>query len=68
MRMSWKDAQREARDWIDSLHLQKIEGTLVDLRGPAKALRFRGKFRTMVFRAAKRIIADRGATALLPEE
>lgn len=66
--MSWKKAQKEARNWIDSLHLQKIEGTLVDLREPAKSLPFRGQFRLMVLRAAKRIIADRGATAVLPEE
>jgi hypothetical protein len=68
MTMSWKDAQREARSWIDSLQLGKIQGRLIDLRGPASQLRFQGKFRVMVLRAAKRIIAERGATALLPEE
>lgn len=66
--MSWKEAQKEARNWIDSLHLQNVKGRLIDLREPAKQLRFRGQFRLMVFRAAKRILADRGATALLPEE
>lgn len=66
--MSWKDAQREAKRWIDGLNLQKVKGRLIDLREPAKALRFRGKFRLMVFSAAKRILADRGATAVLPEE
>jgi len=66
--MSWKEAQREAKRWIDGLNLQNIKGRLIDLREPAKSLRFRGKFRSMVLRAAKRIIADRGATAVLPEE
>jgi hypothetical protein len=65
--MSWKNAQREARDWLDSLHLQNVKGRLVDLRESARSLRYRGHFRLMVLRAAKRIIADRGATALLPE-
>jgi hypothetical protein len=68
MRVSWKDAQREARSWIDSLQLGKLEGRLIDLREPSESLRFRGQFRTMVLRAAKRLVADRGGTAVFPDE
>lgn len=66
--VSWKDAQREARHWIDSLNLQKVKGRLIDLREPAKKLQFQGHFRTMVLRAAERLLVTRGATAILPEE
>lgn len=66
--MSWKEAQREARHWIDGLNLTNVRGRLIDLREPAKQLRFQGEFRTMVLRAAERLLKTRGATALLPDE
>jgi hypothetical protein len=66
--VSWKDAQREARHWIDSLNLQNVKGHLIDLREPAKKLRFQGQFRTLVFRAAERLLVTRAATVVLPEE
>lgn len=66
--VSWKDAQKEARHWIDSLNLQNVKGRLIDLREPAKKLTFKGHFRTMVLRAAERLLVSRGATALLPDE
>lgn len=66
--MSWDDAQREAKRWIDGLNLQNVKGTLVDLREPAQALRFRGRFRAMVFQAAKRLLKKRGAAVILPKE
>ena len=66
--MSWKDAQREARRWIDGMNIQKPKGRLIDLREPAKKLTFQGDFRTMVLRAAERLVVKRGATAILPDE
>ena len=66
--MSWKDAQREARLWIDGLNLQNVKGRLIDLREPATKLTFQGEFRTMVLRAAERLLKTRGATALLPDD
>jgi hypothetical protein len=67
-RVSWKDAQREARHWIDSLNLRDFKGTLVDLREPAKQLTFQGHFRVMVLRAAERLLKTRGAAARLPDD
>lgn len=66
--MSWEKAQHEARHWIDSLNLQNVKGRLIDLREPAKTLRFQGQFRLMVLRAAERLLVKRGATAILPDE
>ncbi len=66
--MSWKDAQREARHWIDGMNIENPQGRLIDLRGSAKKLTFQGHFRLMVLRAAERLLVKRGATAILPEE
>lgn len=67
-KMSWKIAKKEARHWIDGLNLQSVSGRLIDLREPAKSLRFSSDhFRTMVFRAAERLLKTRGATAILPD-
>lgn len=68
LRVSWKDAQREARRWIDSLNLQNVKGRLIDLRAPAKKLTFQGHFRKMVLQAADRLLKTRGATAVLPDD
>ena len=67
-RVSWKRAQQEAQRWIDSMNLQNVKGRLIDLREPAKSLTFQGEFRTMVLRAAERLLKTRGATALLPDD
>jgi hypothetical protein len=45
-----------------------VKGRLIDLREPAKKLSFQGHFRTMVLRAAERLLVTRGATALLPDD
>jgi hypothetical protein len=39
--MSGKDAQREARHWIEGLNLQNVKGRLIDLREPTKSSVFR---------------------------
>jgi hypothetical protein len=65
--VSWDDAQKEAKRWIDGLNLQNVKGTLVDLRVPAEQLRFQGHFRVMVFQAAKRLLKKRGAAVILPD-
>ena len=66
--MSWQQAQREARHWIDGLNLQKVRGRLIDLREPAKLLKFQEGFRIMVLRAAERLLKVRGAATLLPDD
>ncbi len=66
--MSWKDAQHEARHWIDSLNIQNPKGRLIDLREPAQKLSFQGHFRKMVLNAAERLLKTRGASAILPDE
>jgi hypothetical protein len=66
--MIWDDAQREAKRWIDGLNLQRLDGTVVDLRLQSHALPFQGHFRLMVFKAAKRLLKARGAEAILPED
>ncbi len=67
-RMIWDDAQREAKRWIDGLNLQSVNGTVIDLRLQSHALPFRGHFRLMVFKAAKRLLKARGAGVVLPED
>jgi len=66
--MNWSIAKKEARNWIDNLNLQNVRGRLIDLREPAKMLRFSGHSRLMVVRAAERLLKTRGAAALLPDE
>jgi len=67
--MSWKQAQAEAARWIDRLQLKtdEIKGTTIDLRPYAHMVQQEGQFRTMVFRAAARILKSRGADSILPE-
>jgi len=67
--MSWKKAHEEAARLIDRLQLRndRIKGTTIDLRPYAHLVRQEGQFRTMVFRAAGRILKSRGAESILPE-
>jgi hypothetical protein len=66
--VSWDDAQKEAKRWIDSLNLQNVKGALVDLSAPAQQIHFQGHFRVMVLQAAKRLLKKGGAAVILPEE
>ena len=67
--MSWAGAKKEARRWVDGLNLptRTLKGKTVDLNAQAATLRFEAKFRTMVIRAAKRLLEDRGVIALIDE-
>jgi hypothetical protein len=69
--MSWKQAQEDARRWVDQTKLKReeIEGKLVDLRPYAGLISaFEGQYRTMVLGAAKRVLKARGAAgSILPE-
>ena len=67
--MSWRSAKKEAQRWLDTLNLQTkaLRGQRIDLNAQAASLRFEAKFRTMVIRAAKRILEERGVFAVIDE-
>ena len=67
--MSWERAKKEARSWVDGLNLptRRLRGQKIDLNEQAKTLRFEAKFRTMVIRAAKRLLFNRGVMAEIDE-
>lgn len=54
---------------MDSLNLptKKLRGQRLDLNAQAAGLRFEAKFRTMVIRAAKRLLQERGVEAVIDE-
>jgi hypothetical protein len=69
--MSWKQAQEDARVWLDRANLRRdqVEGQLVDMR-PFVGLMdaHEGQYRTMVLGAMKRLLKARGASGcILPE-
>jgi hypothetical protein len=68
--LSWNDAVEEAGKWIGSLHLGRVlDGKTIDLTEAAKTLPFEGRFRMMVFEAARRKLKNRGARdVILPPE
>ena len=67
--MSWDDAQREARRWIDGLNIpsKSLQGKSINLSMEAAELKFEPKFRTMVIRAARRLLKSRGIDSYIPE-
>lgn len=68
--MSWKDAQKEAQQWLDKVQanqLLKEHGEPLDLRPFADQLIAQGNFRTMVLNAVKRKLKKKGVTFYLPE-
>jgi len=68
--MSWAQAQREAEKWLLASGVpahQGIKGKYFDLHERGGDIIQEGQFRTMILRAAERIIKKRGATAWLPD-
>ena len=68
--MSWADAKKEARRWVDSLNLptKSMRGKQIDLNARTAGLaHYEAKYRTMIIRAAKRLLYSRGVTALIDE-
>ena len=70
--MSWERAQKDARRWVDSLNLptRSLKGQTLDLTAQAEVLAktyLEPKYRTMVIRAAKRLLTTRKVTANIPE-
>ena len=70
--LSWDRAQTAARRWVDSLNIatRSLKGQTVDLTPQAPALAKlypEPKFRTMVIRAAVRLLRTRGVEATIPE-
>lgn len=64
--MSWKDAQREAEKWIESLKLGKTSGQVVDLSAHGATLPSTSQaYREMVMEAARRILRKRGAASVI---
>lgn len=61
--MSWQAAQDDAQRLVDRLQLKNedIQGKLLDLNVLLKDCPHDGRFRTMVFQAAHRILKKRGA-------
>jgi hypothetical protein len=68
--LSWPDAVEEAGKWLGSLRLGRVlDGKTIDLTEAAKTLAFEGRFRQMVFEAARRKLKKRGAReVILPPE
>lgn len=65
--MSWKDAQKDAKRWVDSLNLPSNTKGFLDLTEQGKTIRHAPEYRTMVVRAARRILRKRGIECHLPE-
>jgi hypothetical protein len=68
--MSWEQAMREAEDWLLACGVprhQGIKGQYFDLHEKGDLIIKQGQFRTMILRAAERIMKKRGATAWYPE-
>ena len=70
--LSWENAQKDARRWVDSLNIptRSLKGKAVDLTTQALALAKvypEPKYRTMIIRAARRLLTSRGVTATIPE-
>lgn len=60
--MSWREAKKEASDWLRSLNLPTdLSGETIDLRALGANLTYPPAFRLMVLRAAKRELRFRGA-------
>ena len=68
--LSWNDAVEEAGKWLGSLRLGRVlDGQTIDLTEAAKTLQCEGRFREMVFEAARRKLKKRGAReVILPAE
>ena len=68
--MSWAGAKKDARRWVDSLNLptKSVPGKQIDLNEQAKSLlRYDAKYRTIIIRAAKRLLCSRSVNALIDE-
>lgn len=61
------DARLEAGKWLESLHLPPVHGRTIDLRGPARQVKFAGYFRTLVFRNAVKQLTREGASVIPPD-
>jgi hypothetical protein len=68
--LSWEDAVEEAGKWLGSLRLGRVlDGQTIDLTEAAKALKFEGRFKQMIFESARRKLKKRGAReVILPAE
>jgi hypothetical protein len=66
--VSWAEAQKDAKRWLDSLNLKRpVRGELLDLRPYSEQLPFEGKYRVMVINALSRLLKKRRIEAVLPE-
>ena len=67
--MSWEEAQRVAEQWLAKSGIPpgKIKGQYFDLHEKVETLPENIGYRAMVLRAAKRIIAKRGAKVWFPD-
>lgn len=60
--MSWKDAKKQAADWLRELRLaENLHGQTIDLASLGVKLECDGIYRQMVLRAAGRELRHRGA-------
>lgn len=67
--MSWEQAKNDAANWLGTLKLGKdLHGQHIDLLQHAATLKAQGQFRTMVLRAAARLIKKRGGTSNISED
>jgi hypothetical protein len=68
--MSWAQAQREAEKWLAACEVpqhQGVKGQYFDLHEKGGLIIQEGQFRTMILRAAERIMKKRGAKVWFPE-
>lgn len=67
--MSWDEAQREAEKWLVACGVPPgpIKGEHFDLHEKGDLLPGKHGFKLIVIRAAKRLLAKRGAKAWMPE-
>jgi hypothetical protein len=65
--MVHQEAISEARRWLDELNLPYQSGRVIDLREPAKQVKYVGSFRTLFFQQAVRLLSREGASVIPPE-
>jgi len=62
--VNWHEARRIAKRWLNSLQLEAIESSHIDLRGRDRELIAADPaFRAEIFKAAVRILKARGASS-----
>ena len=68
--MSWADAQKEARRWIDSLNIptRSLKGKSINLTEQVKKLKHEPVYKRMVTQAAQRLLKTRGVEMIVDKE